>query len=128
MKIVALYAAVLTLMFLALSVRVIRLRRRLKVALGDGGHSELLRATSAHANCIEYVPLGLLLVLLVEQAAAPILFVHLVAGLLLVGRAAHAYGISQTAENFRFRVTGMVLTFASLTLAALYLLIVGLLY
>ncbi len=128
MKIVAFYAAALTFVFITLSIRVIRLRRQLKVGLGDGGHPDLLRASSAHANLIEYVPLGLILLMLIEQAAAPILFVHLIGGLLLVGRLAHAYGISQPNEDYRFRSVGMVLTFASLTLGAIYLLTVGLLY
>jgi uncharacterized membrane protein YecN with MAPEG domain len=42
--------------------------------------------------------------------------------LLLVGRLSHAYGVSQERENFRFRVSGMMATFATLTVAALYLL------
>jgi uncharacterized protein len=42
--------------------------------------------------------------------------------MLLVGRLAHAYGLSQEKINFRFRVGGMALTFGMLALAALTLL------
>lgn len=54
MPLVAPYAAVLGLLFAALSVRTLLLRRRLRVALGDGGDERLLRAMRVHANFAEY--------------------------------------------------------------------------
>ena len=56
------YAALLALLFVALSWRTIGLRRRYCVAVGDGGQPELLRAMRVHANFAEYVPLALLLI------------------------------------------------------------------
>jgi uncharacterized membrane protein YecN with MAPEG domain len=38
------------------------------------------------------------------------LLIHILGAALLAGRVAHSYGVSQTNENFRFRVTGMLLT------------------
>ena len=66
LKIVPLYAALLAILFIALSVRALRLRRHLKIAVGDAGNTQMLRAMRAHANFAEYVPLGLLLLTLVE--------------------------------------------------------------
>ena len=57
LKIIPIYAALLALLFLALSVRTLRLRRRLNISVGDAGNTKMLRAMRAHANFAEYVPL-----------------------------------------------------------------------
>lgn len=67
------YAALLSLLFVALSIRTLRLRRRLSVSLGDDGHSAMVRAIRAHGNFAEYVPLGLLLIAGAETLDAPAL-------------------------------------------------------
>ena len=122
MHALSLYAALLTLLFVALSIRVIRLRRRLQVALGDSGNEPLLRAISVHSNFAEYVPLGLVLLYLVEgQGAHPILL-HGLGVCLLIGRLSHAFGVSRANEDYRFRVVGMALTFTTLIGSSAYLL------
>jgi uncharacterized membrane protein YecN with MAPEG domain len=122
MPITPIYAAGLALVFVGLSIRTIRLRRRARVAIGDGGDRRLARATRAHANFAEYVPLALLLVYFVEAPGAPRPAIHALCMMLLAGRLAHAWGVSQEPEDFRFRVAGMALTFSVLGLAALALL------
>lgn len=117
------YAALLGLMYVALSARVIRLRRRFRAGLGDGGEPLLIRAIAAHANFSEYVPLTLLLIWMLESVSGSTAVAHLCGAVLLVGRFIHAYSISQASENIRLRVLGMSLTFLSLTLAALGLLL-----
>jgi uncharacterized membrane protein YecN with MAPEG domain len=67
MPITALYAALLTMLFVVLSVRVIAMRRGSGAALGDGGNPELLRRIRVQGNFAEYVPLGLVLL----RLAAP---------------------------------------------------------
>lgn len=113
------YAAVLGLIFVALSVRTIRMRRRHRVAVGDGGNAELRRAMRVHANFAEYVPLALLLIFFVEHDGTETLLVHALCIALLSGRLLHAWGVSQERENFRYRVSGMALTFGALFTAAL---------
>lgn len=126
MSVLAPYAAALALLFVALSVRVIRIRRRRKVAVGDGSDQELLRAMRVQANFAEYVPLALVLIMLLAQLGAAPVLLHALCGLLLLARASHAYGVSQTQENFRFRVMGMMGTFTVLGVAAVTLLLMGL--
>jgi uncharacterized protein len=118
-----LYAALLSLLFIALSVRTIRLRRRHRIAVGDGDNAELRRAIRVHANFAEYAPLALLLVFFVEADGAPGLWVHLLGIALLCGRALHAWGVSQPQENFRYRVSGMMLTFGVIAAAGLTILL-----
>jgi len=117
MSITPLYAAPLALLFLILSLRVIGRRRTLQVGLGDGGDADLQRRIRVAANCAEYVPLGLILLLLTELQAAPHWLLHLIGAALLAGRALHAYGVSHAPENYRYRTTGMVFTIAALVMA-----------
>ncbi len=118
LQIVPVYAALLALLFLVLSVRVIRTRRQQKVALGDGDNPVVRRAMRVQANFAEYAPFCLLLITFVELGGAPGLAVHGLCLALLAGRLVHAYGVSGAQENFRYRVTGMTLTFATLAGAA----------
>jgi uncharacterized protein len=120
--ILPIYAALLAIMFVVLSIRTIRQRRQLKINLGDAGNKDMQRAMRVHANFAEYVPLSLLMVYLVEQSGVYAWFVHALCFGLLVGRLSHAYGVSQQRENFAFRVTGMSLTFAVLITCAVHLL------
>lgn len=122
MTVTPLYAAILGLVFVALSLQTIRLRRRHRVALGDGDQAPLRRAMRVHANFAEYVPLALLLMFFVEHDGGSAIRVHALGIALLAGRLLHAWGVSQLRENFRYRTTGMVLTFSVIISASLFLL------
>ena len=117
-----LYAASIALLFVALSIRTLRLRRRFQVAIGPGEEPLLIRAMRVHANFAEYAPIALLLMLFVELLTRNATLVHALGVLLLAGRALHAYGVSQVRENFRYRVSGMALTFTVIISAAVILL------
>lgn len=60
MRVTALYAAPLALLFLVLSVRVIQSALR-PGGTGDGGDHLLLRCMRVQANFAEYVPIALIL-------------------------------------------------------------------
>jgi uncharacterized membrane protein YecN with MAPEG domain len=119
MQITAFYAALMAALFIYLSVRVIGWRRGRRVEFGHGEDIELLRRTRVHANFAEYVPFVLVLMALAESMQPPDLLLHVAGVLLVVGRVIHAYGVSQSPPIMRYRVYGMWLTFASMTLAAL---------
>lgn len=122
MQIVPVYAAILALLLVLLSVRTLLTRRRLKIAIGDSGDQQMLRAIRVHANFVEYVPMALLLLFLLETGGASTTIVHLLCGCLLLGRLSHAFGVSQQKENYRFRVFGMALTFTAILGSAMRLL------
>jgi uncharacterized membrane protein YecN with MAPEG domain len=122
MIITGLYAALLGLLFVALSVRTLRLRRSLRIAVGDAGNTEMLRAMRVHANFAEYIPLALFLIYLCETQGANRILVHALCLSLLVGRLSHSHGVSRSNENYRFRVAGMALTFTPMIVASAYLL------
>lgn len=117
------YAALLALVFLTLSARVIRYRRAHKLGLGDHGDKSLLKRMRAQANFTEYAPLGLILMLLVELEIGTGIIVHLIGLVLLAGRIAHAYGFSASPPIMKLRVAGMMLTFGSILLSIVALII-----
>jgi uncharacterized membrane protein YecN with MAPEG domain len=118
----SLYAALLALLVVALAFRVGVARRARRIGHGDGGSESLQRRIRAHGNAVEYIPLGLLLLLLLELAgyAAPTL--HVLGGLLLVARVAHALGLSKSLGVTPGRFFGILATWLMLTLAAVLLL------
>ena len=122
MQIVAMYAALLCLLYLYLTFRVIKLRLKFGAALGDQQQPELNRAIRAHANFAEYVPFCLLLLFLLEMQNATHLLLQGLGLALLLGRILHAYAISQLKEQLKFRVAGMMLTLLTMLIAALALL------
>lgn len=122
MTVTSLYAALVAFVLIALSVRTIGLRRKYQVGIGHGGEPELERAMRVHANFCEYVPIGLLLILLVELGTGSSVWIHALGLALLVGRLSHAFGVSQVAEDLRIRVAGMALTFTVIGASALAIL------
>ena len=117
------YAAVLGLGFVGLSFLTLGLRRKNKIALGDGGNPQLLRAIRVHSNFAEYVPIALILIYLTESIGAPIYLIHFLGISLLIGRLSHAWGVSHENENFKFRVFGMIATFNAIIVSSLYILV-----
>lgn len=118
MRVTALYAALLTVLFLVLSVRVIRARYRHRVALG-APNPQIERAVRAHGNFAEYAPLGIILLGLAESLYLNAAVLHALGIMLLAGRLLHAYGIGREPEVLRYRSIGMALTFTMLSLTAL---------
>ena len=117
-SILAPYAGVLGLMLLVLSFRVVARRRSTGIGLGTGGDAELERRVRAHGNFVEYVPLTLLLLVLMERGGTPAWALHALGAALVVARLAQAVGLGGVLP---LRVLGTVLTFAILAVAGLAL-------
>lgn len=114
MVVTPLYAAVLVLWFLVLSLHVVRCRRQARVRLGNGGNPALERAIRAQANFAEYVPLALLLLLVLELARFSFYWLHAIGAALVLARLLHGYALAFR-SSFRFgRRWGAALTFAVL--------------
>ena len=122
MHVTGIYAALGALLLLVLAVRISLVRRRARVALGDGGNNELVRRVRAHANAAEYLPVALLLLLLLDLGQTPPLWLHVFGVVLIVGRVLHAIGLSRTAGESFGRLVGIALTWGvMLVMAALLL-------
>lgn len=112
------YAAILAVIFIALSFRTLLLRRARGIPIGTADDPVLARAARAHANFSEYVPLTLLLLYFLETRTNAGMGLHVLCVSLIVGRLVHAYGVSQVDEDYRFRVFGMVITLGTMISAA----------
>jgi uncharacterized membrane protein YecN with MAPEG domain len=106
------YAALLALLIVWLSLRVIKLRRAKKVRLGDGGEPELQVAIRAQGNATEYIPISLILLVLLELNGGHLAFVHSGGIALLAGRLLHARGL--LTGSLRYRILGMQITLFTL--------------
>ena len=56
MQIVPLYAALLSFIFVFLSIKTISTRRSLKIGIGHANNEKMLRIMRVHSNFAEYVP------------------------------------------------------------------------
>lgn len=126
LPITAFYAGLAGLWLAWLTMSVVRLRRRHRVSLGDGGRDDLAHAVRAHGNAAETLPLGLILLGLAEGLGTPALLLHLAALVLLAGRVVHAGFFLRPGRDMRLRVAGMVMTVSALVFLSLGLVAHGL--
>jgi len=118
-EITLLYAGLNALIMLALAVNVVRGRQRAQAGIGTGGDAALERAIRAHGNNIEYVPIALILMGLLEIYGQPGIRIHALGALLTLGRLLHAVGLSRSSGATKARVFGMVLTWTAIGVGAL---------
>ena len=119
------YAAVLVLIFVLLSVRVIQMRAFAKIGLGHGNNPVMERRIRVHGNFAEYVPLALLLLLCMELQSQSRILIHVLCIALIAARVVHAIGVTPVKENFPMRVASVLTTFAVLIVASVMLLYVA---
>lgn len=122
MQITGIYAALAALLVIFLSVRVILRRQSTRIGIGDGGDHELCKRIRVHANAVEYLSIGLILLLLVEMNQTQSWLVHVFGIVLLVGRVLHAFGMSRSSSASPGRIFGMLLTLVVIVAMAVLLL------
>lgn len=102
-------AAAAAILLIWLAARVSRLRRPLKIGLGDGGNEMLLRRIRAHANYAENMPIFLVLLGLLELAGGERWILWGAAIAFILARLAHAFGMDSP-SRLRLRVAGMLVS------------------
>jgi uncharacterized membrane protein YecN with MAPEG domain len=103
-----------------LGLRVAYYRMRAKIPYGDHEDRALRRMVRAHGNFIEYVPIGLIALALVEWNGAPKWQVWTLGTALTFARLAHAAGLSTGIMGLR--APGATLTFIMLAASGILLL------
>ncbi|WP_050631853.1 MAPEG family protein [Bradyrhizobium viridifuturi] len=98
------YLAILALIYAALALQVIRLRRNSLAPFSDGGNIALRNAIRVHANFMEYVPIITLMVAFLEMAGAPPARVHILMGALLLSQLIHPLGMYAAPGSLRFSI------------------------
>ena len=95
LPITALYAGILTVFALYLSFRAggFRGKTGISVLFGEPQNMELAERVRAHQNFLEYVPMLIILMGVIELNGGSATFLHVVGGLLIISRIAHAVGL-----------------------------------
>ncbi|TAL66488.1 MAG: glutathione S-transferase [Legionella sp.] len=117
--ITTLTSSILAGVYVAMSIKVIQLRRTYRVSVGADGHKDLEMLIRAHGNFSEYVPLTLILLLCAEANNIHWIPLLIIALLFLAGRLFHAYAFIYNLDHFKHRVRGMKLTFLCLVALAI---------
>jgi hypothetical protein len=116
--ITALYAGVLAILIVVLAGRVVAVRRSDAVSIGDGGNQLLVRRIRVHGNATENIPIGLLIMLVLELNGSSPVLLHGLGASLALGRLAHAQGLSGSAGTSVGRFLGAVLTWVAIAAGA----------
>jgi len=119
LPITGLYAGLLTVLFIGLSINIIRLRYKYKTGIGDGGNEMLAKAIRVHGNFSEYIPLALLLLGIYEINGASPLWLHILGAVLFIGRVLHAVGLNKSTGTTKQRQIGMISLFIILLILAI---------
>ncbi len=120
LTITALYAGVLTIIVLGLSFRAGAMRGKKRISIGDGGDMQLLEAVRRHGNAIEYVPLALILLGVLELNGASNAWLHGLGGVLVIARITHAIGLKADNIAHPLRAVGAGGTALMMVVAAGY--------
>jgi uncharacterized membrane protein YecN with MAPEG domain len=118
--ITALYAALCAFIVLALAVRIMVMRFRMRTGIGDGGDSRLARAIRIHGNAIEYVPIALVLLLVAELNGTRPALLHGCGVVLVIARIAHALGLLRSPGLSLGRGIGVTGTVGVITVLAVF--------
>lgn len=115
----SMFAAVLTLLFVVMTFRVIKGRRKNKISLGYGPNNEIIELVSAHSNFSNYTFLFLILMHLAESSGFISIYIFLIIGIIFMyARVIHFEAMISEKMNFKSRVRGMQLTIISLIVLA----------
>lgn len=122
----ALYAALLVLIYLGLTSWVIAGRLTKDTLFGDGGDGEFSKRIRSHANFIEYVPLSLILIALLEAGGGSQGVVEALLIALVVARILHPIGMlgpKNSIQQFACRGGGIIVTMIVMLVAAVMLIL-----
>ena len=120
MNISILFTIIFIIFYLILTIITIKARKSTKVAYGDEGNKELIKAVRAHGNFFEFTVFFIISSFLLEILDAGQIYVLFINIVFLIGRISHAY--SMLKEKIIFRMIGMMATLISYAVNCIYLL------
>jgi hypothetical protein len=101
-----------------LAIRIGQIRRAEKISVGDGGSLRLIARMRAQSNFVEYAPLVLILLALIEAACGTSLWLWIIAGVFILGRILHAFGMDGWRPGRMFGTMATLLIMLGLALYA----------
>ncbi len=108
LPVTALYAGLLAVFALVLSFRAGSFRGKsgASILYGDPVNMELAQRVRVHQNFLEYVPMVLILMALIEINSGSVMFLYVAGALLIVSRVAHAIGLRHDNMAHKGRAIG----------------------
>ncbi|MGI9270307.1 MAG: MAPEG family protein [Woeseiaceae bacterium] len=124
LPITALYGSIMMIFALALSARAggFRGKSGISVLYGDPANMELAQRVRVHQNFLEYVPMAIILMGLLEINGGNSTFLHVFGVILIIARYAHAIGLRHDNMAHPGRAIGAGGTALMSAAAALYML------
>jgi uncharacterized membrane protein YecN with MAPEG domain len=119
LPVTAVYASLLAILVVILALTVVRLRRALKIGMGDGGNRDLQKAIRAHGNAVETIPVFLILMAVYEANGGRAQMLHIAGALFLLSRVLHAGGLLSSSGASRGRAAGIVGTIGAILFLAI---------
>lgn len=117
--ITGLYAGILGLMLLWLSLRVVAVvRARGEVSYGDAGNPEYTVVVRGQANFVEYVPMIVLLMALNEASGTSAAWLHGLGVAIVVARLLHPFGMKTEPGVNAMRFVGTMTTWVVLAISS----------
>ena len=113
-----LYAGIFALVQVGMIIWIARTRWQEQVALGTGESGALLRKTRVYGNFTEIIPIGLILMGIAELGGAGYGWIHVIGGLLVLSRIAHARGLLVKPSFGPWRAAGVLLALLGLMTGA----------
>jgi uncharacterized protein len=118
------YVALLGIILLALSIRVVAVvRAKGGILYGDGGNADYNLVVRGQANFIEYVPMAVILIAFAEAGGTPALWIHGFGVALVIGRILHPMGLTNEDGINPLRFIGTNLTWLTILIASIWVLI-----
>ena len=118
------YGAMLGIILLVLSIRVVAVvRAKGKVGYGDGGNPDFTPVVRGQGNFIEYVPLALILIAFAEAGGTSAGWIHALGAGLVIGRVLHPMGLTNEPGINPFRFIGTNLTWLALLVSSILVLV-----
>ena len=102
-----------------LMMRIGAVRRAEKIFLGDEDNENLIRRMRAQANFVETTPFVLILIAAIELSGEAGLWLSYVAGIYILGRIGHAFGMDGGALS-KGRMVGTIITILTLLGLGIY--------
>lgn len=104
------YSGLFIILFILLKMNVGRVRSAEKIIFGDGANERLQRAQRVQGNAVEDVPVTLIGIVGLGVLSAPVLLIHGLGALFLIGRILHAVGLGGSSGGSPGRMFGTLLT------------------
>lgn len=118
--------ALFTILYVLLTLHVVRMRWVTKTGLGTGEDRRMLKAVRIHGNFAEYIPLIFIGLVLLELRGVSTTWLHIFYGAAFSGRLLITMGITKTGNFSPYRFVGNNLTFIVLLAAGIWNLVISL--